>query len=207
METVDSGSTDDDSNPASPQRRHGNAWGYGKDLSETSAYVLLAQDGSSSPRLCSSMRKKQGEQTHNADKATSDGEGGTDRSTNSKDVRELPRKVSAASPRRYHVFYRVGSLNQVCVAKSDAKGLIDSCNPIPAKKEYSPNSEFRKQSTRTTEDTLAPRKPRMLQEYGITHMKTRRYAPQSNASERVNQSVLAAIRVNIQDDHTRWDEH
>ncbi|XP_070068107.1 uncharacterized protein [Drosophila takahashii] len=33
----------------------------------------------------------------------------------------------------------------------------------------------------------------MLQEYGITHMK--------------NQSVLAAIRVNIQDDHTRWDEH
>jgi len=44
----------------------------------------------------------------------------------------------------------------------------------------------------------------MLKEYGTTHIKTGR---QSNASERVNQSVLAAIRVNIQDDHTRWDEH
>jgi len=47
----------------------------------------------------------------------------------------------------------------------------------------------------------------MLEEHGITHMKTGRYAPQSNVSERVNQSVLAAIRVNIQNDHTRWDEH
>jgi len=138
MATVDSVSNDDNSNPASPRRRHVNAWGYGKDLSETSAYVLLAQNGSSSPRLCSSMRKLQREQAHNADKATRDGEGGTDRSTHSKVVPVFLRKISAVSPRKYHAIYRVGSFNQVCVAKNDAEGNIDSCNPIPTRRNIHP---------------------------------------------------------------------
>lgn len=46
----------------------------------------------------------------------------------------------------------------------------------------------------------------MLEQYGIKHVRTANYSPQSNASERVNQSVLAAIRVNIGSDQTTWDE-
>jgi len=124
------------------------ARGYGKDLSKTPAYVLPVQNGSSSPRHTTQLKR------------AVMGNLLLGRSTHSKVVPGFPRKVSAVSSRKYNVIHRVGSPNQVCVA--------------------SLNLEFRKQSIRT---------------------------PQYNASERVNQSVLAAIRVNIQDDHTRWDEH
>ncbi|KAI8124554.1 hypothetical protein CVS40_4882 [Lucilia cuprina] len=36
-------------------------------------------------------------------------------------------------------------------------------------------------------------------------MKTAVHSPQSNASERVNQSVLSAIRAYLQNDHREWD--
>ena len=36
-------------------------------------------------------------------------------------------------------------------------------------------------------------------------MKTAAYSPQSNASERVNQTVLAAIRAYLENDHRDWD--
>lgn len=45
----------------------------------------------------------------------------------------------------------------------------------------------------------------MVQAYGITHMKTAVYSPQSNASERVNQSVISAIRAYLDEDHRDWD--
>ncbi|KAI8119245.1 Transposon Tf2-6 polyprotein [Lucilia cuprina] len=45
----------------------------------------------------------------------------------------------------------------------------------------------------------------MIATYKINHIKTAFYAPQSNASERVNQSVLAAIRQYLDDDHRDWD--
>lgn len=45
----------------------------------------------------------------------------------------------------------------------------------------------------------------MIDTYGINHMQTAPYAPQSNASERVNQSVLAAIRAYLEKDHREWD--
>ena len=48
---------------------------------------------------------------------------------------------------------------------------------------------------------------RMIQAYKIKHMKTAVYAPQSNASERVNQSVLAGIRAYLEGDHRDWDTH
>ncbi|XP_064540737.1 uncharacterized protein K02A2.6-like [Drosophila montana] len=41
--------------------------------------------------------------------------------------------------------------------------------------------------------------------YGFTHQKAGNYAPQANASERVNQFVLAAIRIHV-GDNARWDE-
>lgn len=45
----------------------------------------------------------------------------------------------------------------------------------------------------------------MIQAYRITHMKTAYYSPQSNAAERVNQSVLNAIRAYLKEDHRDWD--
>mgnify|MGYP003483759657 FL=1 len=48
---------------------------------------------------------------------------------------------------------------------------------------------------------------RMIQAYKIKHMKTAVYAPQSNASERANQSVLAGIRAYLEGDHRDWDTH
>lgn len=45
----------------------------------------------------------------------------------------------------------------------------------------------------------------MIEAYKIKHLKTAVYSPQSNASERVNQSVLAAIRTYLDEDHRDWD--
>lgn len=45
----------------------------------------------------------------------------------------------------------------------------------------------------------------MIEVYKITHMKTAFYSPQSNAAERVNQSVLNAIRAYLAEDHREWD--
>lgn len=45
----------------------------------------------------------------------------------------------------------------------------------------------------------------MLKTYTITHIKTAVYSPQSNVSERFNQSVLAAIRSYLSADHRDWD--
>ena len=45
----------------------------------------------------------------------------------------------------------------------------------------------------------------MAEKYSIKHLRTPIYAPQANASERVNQSVLAAIRTYLQNDQRDWD--
>ena len=45
----------------------------------------------------------------------------------------------------------------------------------------------------------------MMKNYGIKHLKTPVHAPQANASERVNQSVLAAIRTYMETDQREWD--
>ena len=47
----------------------------------------------------------------------------------------------------------------------------------------------------------------LIKEYGINHVKTAYYSPQSNASERVNRSIVAAIRAYLIDKHTAWDKH
>ena len=44
-----------------------------------------------------------------------------------------------------------------------------------------------------------------MEAYKIKHMKTPIYSPQANAAERVNQSVLAAIRAYMKTDHRDWD--
>lgn len=41
--------------------------------------------------------------------------------------------------------------------------------------------------------------------FGVRHVCTAIYSPQSNSSERVNRSVLASIRAYIGNDHTNWD--
>ena len=46
---------------------------------------------------------------------------------------------------------------------------------------------------------------KMIEVYGIQDSKTAFYSPQSNAAERVNQSVLQAIRSYIENDHREWD--
>lgn len=47
----------------------------------------------------------------------------------------------------------------------------------------------------------------LLTKYGVQHKFTPKYHPQSNASERVNRTILAAIRAYIQDNHKNWDVH
>lgn len=47
----------------------------------------------------------------------------------------------------------------------------------------------------------------LLKLYGVKHIRTAIHAPQSNASERVNQTVLSSIRSYIQTDQSRWDEN
>lgn len=46
----------------------------------------------------------------------------------------------------------------------------------------------------------------MLDRYGVSHIRTASHSPQSNASERVNRSILAAIRSYISEDQLTWDE-
>lgn len=44
----------------------------------------------------------------------------------------------------------------------------------------------------------------MIDTYKIKNLKTAVYSPQSNASERVNQSVISAIRAYLTEDHRDW---
>lgn len=44
-----------------------------------------------------------------------------------------------------------------------------------------------------------------LRKYGVTHVFTPKYSPQSNASERVNRTILAAIRSYVRENHQDWD--
>ncbi|KAL7731407.1 hypothetical protein ACLKA6_001429 [Drosophila palustris] len=46
----------------------------------------------------------------------------------------------------------------------------------------------------------------LMHHHGIKHLRTGNYSAQANASERVNQSVLAAIRTHVNEDQTTWDE-
>lgn len=43
--------------------------------------------------------------------------------------------------------------------------------------------------------------------FGIQHYRTAIHSPQANASERVNRTILAAIRSYMQEDHREWDRH
>lgn len=47
----------------------------------------------------------------------------------------------------------------------------------------------------------------VCEKYGVQHIFTPKYSPQSNASERVNRTLLAAIRSFIQDDQKLWDNN
>lgn len=46
----------------------------------------------------------------------------------------------------------------------------------------------------------------LLREFGIKDSKTAVYSPQSNQSERVNRSIIVAIRSYLLDKHTLWDK-
>ncbi|XP_073813857.1 uncharacterized protein [Musca autumnalis] len=46
-----------------------------------------------------------------------------------------------------------------------------------------------------------------LTELGIKHIYTALYSPQSNASERVNRSLIAGIRAFLKHDHKQWDNN
>lgn len=45
----------------------------------------------------------------------------------------------------------------------------------------------------------------LIEQYGVTHIRTATHSPQSNASERVNRSILAAIRAYITENQLTWD--
>lgn len=46
----------------------------------------------------------------------------------------------------------------------------------------------------------------LLKMFGIKHIRTAIHAPQSNASERVNQNILTSIRSYLNEDQSKWDE-
>lgn len=46
----------------------------------------------------------------------------------------------------------------------------------------------------------------LLQIFGIRHIRTAIHSPQSNASERVNQTILSSIRSYLKTDQSKWDE-
>lgn len=46
----------------------------------------------------------------------------------------------------------------------------------------------------------------LLRKYSIKHLCTAIYSPQANASERVNRSILSALRAYIEPDQKNWDE-
>lgn len=48
---------------------------------------------------------------------------------------------------------------------------------------------------------------KFLRKNGVNHITTAAYSPQANASERVNRSILAAVRSYVANDHTNWDVH
>lgn len=45
-----------------------------------------------------------------------------------------------------------------------------------------------------------------LDVYGITHLPTPPHHPQANASERLNQTIIQGIRMQMENDHTKWDQ-
>lgn len=47
---------------------------------------------------------------------------------------------------------------------------------------------------------------KLMEAYGIQHVRTAIYSPQSNSSERVNRNILAAIRAYISPDQSDWDK-
>ena len=47
----------------------------------------------------------------------------------------------------------------------------------------------------------------LLASYGVKHVFTASHAPQVNASERVNRSILAAVRSYLEEDQREWDLH
>lgn len=47
----------------------------------------------------------------------------------------------------------------------------------------------------------------VIRNFGISHIRTATHSPQANASERVNQSILSAIRSYLEGDHTAWDKY
>lgn len=44
-----------------------------------------------------------------------------------------------------------------------------------------------------------------LKKFGVTHVFTPKYSPQANASERVNRTILTAIRSYVRENHQNWD--
>lgn len=45
-----------------------------------------------------------------------------------------------------------------------------------------------------------------LKLYGVRHLPTPTHSPQANASERLNQSIIQGIRLQLEADQTRWDQ-
>lgn len=47
----------------------------------------------------------------------------------------------------------------------------------------------------------------LLQKYGVNHVYTAVHSPQANASERVNRSVISAIKSYVETDQKNWDQY
>lgn len=86
--------------------------------------------------------------------------------------------------------------------KADAKSIINFVEPNIFCVFGVPEYVF----TDNGKQFIGERFQNMLKNRGITHLKTPKYCPQANASERVNRSILAAIRAYISKDQGEWDK-
>ena len=89
------------------------------------------------------------------------------------------------------------------MAKADAKNVVKFLISEVFHKFGVPESIFSDNGKQFTSKCFAS----MVENYGVRHLKTPVRAPQANASERVNQSALAAIRTYLETDQTEWDLH
>ena len=87
------------------------------------------------------------------------------------------------------------------MVKADAKNVVKFLISEIFHKFGVPESIFSDNGKQFTSNLFAT----MMTNYGIKHLKCPVHAPQANASERVNQSVLTAIRTYMESDHREWD--
>lgn len=88
------------------------------------------------------------------------------------------------------------------IRKATAMATIDFLNKNVFSMFDVPEEVFTDNGTQFVSKTFE----KFLSDYGVKHLRTPVYSPQSNASERLNRSIVQGIRLQIKEHHNKWDE-